>query len=37
MQAFQTEGVPPHRGSSILPTIGSTVNNRVALRKSVKE
>src|SRR5438552_13229663 len=36
MQVFQTSGVPPRRGSIILPTSGCTMNSSVALRKSVR-
>src|SRR5262249_44983880 len=35
MQVAHTAGVPPNLGSSILATIGSTRNSRVALANSV--
>ena len=35
MQVFQTAGVPPRYGSSILPIIGCTKNSSAALMKSV--
>jgi len=37
MQVFQTEGVPPKSGKSILATIGWTQNSKAALTKSVME
>src|SRR5690348_5441989 len=36
MQVFHTAGVPPSRGSIILPTISSRKKSRVALHKSVR-
>src|SRR5438552_18213461 len=35
MQAFQTAGLPPSSGSTILPTIGWTMNSSDALTNSV--
>src|SRR5947207_1316970 len=36
MQVFQTAGVPPSSGSTILPTIGCTKNSRKALVNRVR-
>jgi hypothetical protein len=35
MQAFQTDGVPPKMGSSILPAMGWIKKSRNALRNKV--
>src|SRR5215203_3811909 len=34
MQVVHTAGLPPSSGRTILPNIGSTTNNRAALRKT---
>src|SRR3990170_7029922 len=36
MHVFQTAGVPPRRGNTILANIGWTKNNRLALTRSVR-
>jgi hypothetical protein len=37
MHVFQTAGVPPKRGVTILPTIGCTRNSRKALVNRANE